>query len=155
MDKHRRIHANALVRWNGDQSEGEGKSGTSYGISPTSDRVELGWVIAVDDNAEFCLTDSADAALARIEDLEALRCVVAGMTTDLTARQLLGASRVTSEMLESIRISLARPGLTQDQRTELQESRANLRGLGTGIKREQDRRYRRLWLEADSSSLLH
>jgi hypothetical protein len=111
-----------LIEWNDALSEGVGCSGARYVLSyarpaDTLDgNAERQWLIAVD-SIIICTAKSAQDGLARTEGLEALRCILAGQSDQISDEHCRVAELLASEMLdaaaEALRLS-QHPGNESD-----------------------------------------
>ena len=95
-----------LIEWNDALSEGVGCSGARYVLSyecpaDTLDRSDgRQWLIAVD-GIIICTAKSAQDGLARTEGLEALRCILAGQSDQISDEHCRVAELLASEMLDA------------------------------------------------------
>ena len=95
-----------LIEWNHALSEGVGCSGTRYVLSYERPAVTLNgnegrqWLIAVD-GIIICTAKSAQDGLARTEGLEALRCILAGQSDQISDEHCRVAELLASEMLDA------------------------------------------------------
>ncbi|HUL06238.1 MAG TPA: hypothetical protein VLV76_07890 [Candidatus Acidoferrum sp.] len=93
-----------LVIWNDALSDGRGRSGARYALcfQPAGGGTRRGgrWRIDVD-GAEICTVESAENAVRRAEGLEAIRCVIRGLGTELSEDQLQHAEVIVREMTEA------------------------------------------------------
>lgn len=85
-----------LVAWNETRSSGRGRMGTLYLIA----RAGTAWSVSVDGDV-ICSVDSAAAAAARAEYLEALKHVACGRGRELSRSQLQCAALVAREMKQA------------------------------------------------------
>jgi hypothetical protein len=131
-----------LVIWNDALTDGLGRSGARYGLffEPLSEgRVCGQWRIDVDD-AVICAVGSAEDAVRRAEGLEAIRCIIRGLSPELDDDQLQYAEIIAREMMEAAEqaLTIAPPS---DQVNLLQSSRS-LRSISQAIRSECARRER-------------
>jgi hypothetical protein len=117
-----------LVVWNQALTEGIGRSGTHYTVSWLKPRPgsAAGWLVTVDDE-DLYLSDDARAAVVRAEHLEALRCVLRGLSGEMTDGELNRAVAVAEEMSRSALRTIVGVELTREQRHDLEESLGRLR----------------------------
>jgi hypothetical protein len=138
-----------LVAWNGELTDGLGRSGTRYRLSyeHAAGTTARGlWRIDADD-AVICALESIDQAVLHAEALEALRCMARGLNAQLSDEQLQSADVVAGEMLRAAKAALrAASGAAQ---SELLRSARSLDFLGDAISEERARRQQ----EGDRSPL--
>jgi hypothetical protein len=131
-----------LVTWNDGLTKGLGLSGTRYGLSferPSDGGGRGQWRIDVDD-AELCAVDTAEGAVRRAEGLEAIRCIIRGLSAELNEDQLQYAEIIAREMMEAADQALATA--SSGDRTHLMQSSRSLRSVSEAIWRECARRER-------------
>jgi hypothetical protein len=130
-----------LVTWNDRLTEGLGRSGSRYGLSfeRRSDGGRGRWRIDVDD-AEVCAVDTAEDATRRAEGLEAIRCIIRGLSAELSEDQLQDAGIIAREMMEAADQALTTA--PSGDRTELTQSARSLRLVSEAIRKECVRRER-------------
>jgi hypothetical protein len=137
-----RGHTVGLVTWNEKLTEGQGRSGSRYGLCferPSDDGGHGRWRIDVDD-AVLCAVDSAESAVRRAEGLEAVRCIIRGLSADLTDEQLDHAQVIAREMMEAADQALATA--PSANRAQLLHSACSLRFVTDAIRKECSRRER-------------
>ena len=132
-----------LIEWDDPLTGATGRSGTRYGISPVEpDEIGVeGWIVTAD-GQQICVADSASAAVSRIEHLEALRCMMRGLATELTGGQLLQARAIAAEMAEAADRSLADQAMSAADAAGVEQSRDALLSLQAMILIEEERRGR-------------
>src|SRR5262249_5616739 len=120
-----------------------GRSGARYALcfQPAGDGIRAGgrWRIDVD-GAEICAVESAENAVRRAEGLEAIRCVIRGLGTELSEDQLQPAEGIVREMTEAADGGTA--AAPAGARTQLLRSVRSLRSVSDAIRRECARRAR-------------
>ncbi len=133
-----------LVTWDDDGGSGVGRSGTRYDIRrrrmPGGDSVPAWW-IAIDDD-DFCAVDSVEAAIARVEHIEALRCFLHGFAAELDDAQLRRAEALAAEMGAVADLSLARGDFTAEEREAIEQSASMLRSIHHRIRTTRETRGR-------------
>ena len=126
-----------LVIWNDALSDGRGRSGARYALcfQPAGAGARRGgrWRIDVD-GAEICTVESAENAVRRAEGLEAIRCVIRGLGTELSEDQLQHAEVIVREMTEAA--DRAAADAPAGARTQLLQSLHSLRSVSAAIRRE-------------------
>lgn len=117
-----------LVVWNQTLSTGIGRTGTCYRVMRVDRkrRASAGWLVTVDDE-QLYLAEDAMAAIVRAEHLEALRCVLEGLTGEMTDGELNRAIAVAEEMSLSALHTIGRFGLPDEQRQDVEQSLDRLR----------------------------
>jgi hypothetical protein len=101
-----KIRSTDLIEWNDALSDGVGCSGTRYVLSYERPADTLDgnngrqWLIAVD-GIVICTAKSVQDGLARSEGLEALRCILAGLSDQISDEHCRVAELLASEMLEA------------------------------------------------------
>jgi hypothetical protein len=131
-----------LVTWNDELTEGLGRSGCRYRLSferPSQGGGRGRWRIAVDD-AELCAVDTAEDAVRRAEGLEAIRCIIRGLSAELNEDQLQYAEIIAREMMVAADQALATA--PSGDRTHIIQSSRSLRSVSEAIRRECTRRER-------------
>ncbi len=130
-----------LIEWDDPLTGATGRSGTRYDISPVAldEHGTEGWIVAAD-GQQICVADSASAAVSRIEHLEALRCMMKGLGTELTGGQLLQAKAIAAEMTEAADRSLSDDAMSAVDMEGVEQSRDTLVSLQTLISIEEERR---------------
>jgi hypothetical protein len=131
-----------LVRWNDGLTEGRGRSGGRYGLCferASTDGGRGQWRIVVDD-AELCAVDTAENAVRRAEGLEAIRCIIRGLSPELDDDQLQHAEIIAREMMDAAQQALT-TAPARDQAPLAQSSRA-LHSISEAIRLECARRER-------------
>jgi len=129
-----------LVEWNDALSEGVGCSGTRYVLSYERPAVTLNgnegrqWLIAVD-GIIICTAKSAQDGLARTEGLEALRCILAGQSDQLSDEHCRVAELLASEMLDAAAEVLRLSRYPEDQSDLLRNVDA-LQALSKAVRAE-------------------
>jgi hypothetical protein len=142
-----------LIEWNDTLSDGLGCSGTRYTLSydhPEEHRLDENtrgdWLIIVDGLA-LSSASSVQAALARSEGLEALRCILQGRGAQISDEHCRVAELVAREMLEAATESLGRSLRLEDRRDLLRNVDA-LQALAAAIRVECLNRQRESKLDA-------
>ena len=131
-----------LVSWNDGLTQGLGRSGGRYGLSferPADGAGRIQWRIIVDD-AELCAVDTAEDAVRRAEGLEAIRCIIRGMSAELSDDQLRTAEIIAGEMMEAAEQALTTAPARD--RAHLVHSSHSLRSISEAIRMECARRER-------------
>ena len=129
-----------LVEWNDALSEGVGCSGTRYVLSYERPADTLNgsegrqWLIAVD-GIIICTAKSAQDGLARTEGLEALRCILAGQSDQLSDEHCRVAELLASEMLDAAAEVLRLSRYPEDQSDLLRNVDA-LQALSKAVRAE-------------------
>jgi hypothetical protein len=109
-----------LIEWNDALSEGVGRSGTRYVLSyeRTADALDGNdgrqWLIAVD-GIIICTAKSVQDGLARTEGLEALRCILAGQSDQISDEHCRVAELLACEMLDAATEALSLSRHLEDQ----------------------------------------
>jgi hypothetical protein len=137
------------VTWNDRLTEGLGRSGSRYELSferPSDGGGRGQWRIDVDD-AELCAVDTAEDATRRAEGLEAIRCIICGLSAELSEDQLQYAEIIAREMMEAAEQALTTA--PSGDRPQLMQSSRSLRSVSEAIRKECVRRERE-----DGSSIL-
>jgi len=132
----------ALVTWNDALTDGRGHTGTRYGLcfEPPGDSATSGhWRINVD-GIEICTVDSAEGALRRAEGLEAIRCIIRGLTPELTQDQLEYAEVIAREMMDAADQALSAAPISD--RAQLLQSTFSLQSILDAMRKECARRER-------------
>ena len=131
-----------LVTWNDALTEGQGRSGARYGLffePPSGGRVCGRWRIDVDD-AVICAVDTAEDAVRRAEGLEAIRCIIRGLSPELDDDQLQYAEMIAREMMEAAEQALTMAPARD--RAHLVHSSRSLRSISEATRMERARRER-------------
>jgi hypothetical protein len=132
-----------LIEWNDALSHGMGRSGTRYKLSydrPAGGNMGGRWLIDIDD-VTVCSVNSAQDALARSEGLEALRCILQGLSQRISDEHCRAAEKIATEMLEAATEALIRSRHVEE-RTELSRNVDALQALSNAIRVECFRRQR-------------
>jgi hypothetical protein len=138
-----RRHGRGIATQDGKKlTEGRGRSGSRFGLCfepPSDDGGHGRWRINVDD-AVLCAVDSAESAVWRAEGLEAVRCIIRGLSADLTDEQLHHAQAIAREMMEAADQALATA--PSANRAQLLHSARSLRFVTDVIRKQCSRRKR-------------
>jgi hypothetical protein len=132
-----------LVEWSSDLTSGVGRTGSHYSLAydpPKGDAPGL-WQIAVD-SVTVCGVDSAGEAIVRSEGLEAMRCVLRGISRGLQPDHLHRAASIATEMTAAAERALSELPIADDRRVEISQSLDALQSLARMINDERSRRQR-------------
>lgn len=132
-----------LVEWSSELTSGLGRTGSHYSLAydpPKSDAPEL-WQIVVD-NVTVCAVDSVGEAIVQSEGLEAMRCVLRGISRDLQPDHLRRAASIATEMTAAAERALSTLPIGDDRRIEISQSLDALQSLARMISDERFRRQR-------------
>lgn len=132
-----------LVEWSSDLTSGVGRTGSHYSLAydPPKGDVPGLWQIAVD-NVTVCGVDSAGEAIVRSEGLEAMRCVLSGISRGLQPDHLHRAASIATEMTAAAERALSALPIADDRRVEISQSLDALQSLARMINEERSRRQR-------------
>jgi hypothetical protein len=97
------------------------------------------WRIEVDD-AVLCAVDTAENAVRRAEGLEAIRCILRGLSPELNDDQLQYAEVIAREMMEAAERALT--SAPSGDQVHLMQSSRSLRSVSQAIRSECARRER-------------
>jgi len=144
----------SLIDWDDALTEGRGRSGTRYRLSYralAADDARSVWWIGVE-GADVCALASAEEAISHSEGLEAMRCLMQGISDQLDLEELRRGRRIANEMRSAAEQALGLLPADNTGRPELQQNLEALQVLADAIAQECRRRQREA---AEDLPLLH
>ena len=144
----------ALIEWDDGLTEGRGRSGTRYRLSYRAladDDARNVWWIGVE-GADVCALASAEDAISHSEALEAMRCIIQGISDQLGLEELRRGGLIANEMCRAAEQALELLPAGNRNRPDMQLNIEALQSLADAIARECRRRQRAV---AEALPLLH